>query len=94
MDSECLAILTCLQECEPSDAECGFTCGMGAEAGKNEHFTDLLQCMVENECFDRYEESGSCLASDDQALGITDYELVGGVVVKDSPVMKVLLGCW
>jgi len=78
MDSECLAILTCLSGCEPSDAECSFTCGMGGDAGKNEHFTDLLKCMVENECMDKYEESGSCLAADSQALDITDYDMVAG----------------
>merc|ERR1712013_772594 len=78
MDSECLAILTCLSGCEPSDAECSFTCGMGGDAGKNEHLTDLLKCMVENECMDKYEESGSCLATDSQALDITDYDMVAG----------------
>merc|ERR1711970_564823 len=78
VDSECLAILTCLSGCEPSDAECSFTCGMGGDAGKNKHFTDLLKCMVDNECMDQYEESGRCLATDSQALDITDYDMVAG----------------
>ena len=64
---------------------------MGAEAGKNKHFTDLLQCMVENKCFDRYEESGSCLATDDQALDFADYDKVGRSAGKDCPVVPRLL---
>ena len=78
LDSECMNILTCLGDCEPTDAECGFTCGMGSDAGKNPHFVSLLSCMVDNDCMDRYAESGKCLADDHQALEITDYSLVQG----------------
>jgi len=77
-DSECMGILNCLGDCEPTDAECSFTCGMGGEAGKNPHFVDLLKCMVANDCMDKYAESGACLATDAQALPITDYEQVAG----------------
>ena len=42
--------------------------------GKNEHFVALLNCMVENNCMDRYEESGSCLANDSQALNTEERE--------------------
>ena len=34
----------------------------------------LLNCMVENNCMDRYEESGSCLATDSQALNTEERE--------------------
>merc|ERR1712002_1211268 len=78
LDPECMDILTCLSGCEPSDAECSFTCGMGQEAGKNPHFIALLKCMVEHGCMEKYEESGSCLATDSQALDITDYSQVRG----------------
>merc|ERR1712106_474815 len=71
-------ILNCLSDCEVGDAECSFTCGMGSEAGKNPHFVSLLKCMVENDCMDKYDESGSCLARDDQAMDITDYDMVAG----------------
>merc|ERR1711951_5987 len=67
-----------MSDCDPTDAECGFTCGMGGEAGKNEHFVDLLSCMVKNDCMDKYDESGACLAEDEQALDMTDYDLVQG----------------
>ena len=75
-DKQCMDILNCLKDCEPSDAECSFTCGMGTEAGKNPHFVDLLKCMVDNGCMDKYDDSGACLATDEEALPITDYELV------------------
>jgi len=78
VDPPCMDILMCLQDCDPTDAECGFTCGMGAEAGKNPHFVDLLSCMVNNNCMEKYEESGACLAEDDQALDLTGYDLVQG----------------
>jgi len=78
LDSQCMNILNCLNDCEPTDAECGFTCGMGSEAGKNPHFVALLACMVKNDCMDRYEESGACLAGDSEALQLTDYSLVEG----------------
>ena len=77
-DSQCRDILNCLGACEPTDAECGFTCGMGSEAGKNPHFVALLACMVEHDCFERYAESGACLAGDSEALQTTDYGLVEG----------------
>jgi len=77
-DTQCMDILTCLGECDPSDAECSFTCGMMGEAGKNPHFVDLLECMVANNCMDKYAESGKCLATDSQALPITDYQEVAG----------------
>ena len=76
LDKECMDILNCLSDCEVGDAECSFTCGMGTEAGKNPHFVSLLKCMVENDCMDKYDESGSCLARDDQAMDITDYDMV------------------
>ena len=41
---------------------------MGGDAGKNEHFVALLNCMVEHDCMEKYGESGSCLAEDSQAL--------------------------
>jgi len=78
LDSQCMDILTCLGKCSPTDAECGFSCGMGTEAGKNAHFQTLLSCMVDNDCFEGYEESGRCLAEDNQALEVTDYSLVQG----------------
>ena len=34
--------------------------------------------MVENDCIERYDESGKCLAEDNEALAITDYNLVAG----------------
>jgi len=78
LDSQCMEILNCMSACDPTDAECGFTCGMGSEAGKNPHFVSLLACMVENGCIERYEESGACLAEDGLALDTTDYSLVSG----------------
>merc|ERR1719270_2669576 len=78
LDSQCMDILTCLGKCSPTDAECGFSCGMGTEAGKNAHFQTLLSCMVDNDCFEGYKESGRCLAEDNQALEVTDYSLVQG----------------
>merc|ERR1712215_169025 len=78
LDKQCMEILTCLSDCDQADAECSFTCGMGSEAGKNHHFVNLLKCMVENDCMDKYPESGRCLATDDQALDITDYDMVAG----------------
>ena len=41
---------------------------MGGDAGKNDHFVALLNCMVEHDCMEKYGESGSCLAEDSQAL--------------------------
>ena len=76
VDTECLNILNCFNECEPTDAECNFTCGMGSEALKNHLFVELLKCMVDNGCLDKYEDSGVCLAKDQEALPISDYELV------------------
>jgi len=78
LDTQCAEVLNCLSKCDVDDAECPFICGMGSEAGKNEHFVALLNCMVENNCMDRYEESGSCLATDSQALNTEDYGLVSG----------------
>ena len=75
-DTQCMDILNCLNDCEPSDAECSFTCGMGSEAGKNPNFVKLLKCMVDNGCLDKYDDSGVCLATDQEALPITDFELV------------------
>ena len=34
--------------------------------------------MVNNNCMEKYEESGACLAEDDQALDLTGYDLVQG----------------
>ena len=51
---------------------------MGSQAGKNPHFVALLSCMVKNDCIERYDESGACLAEDHQALPLTDYSLVSG----------------
>jgi len=68
----------CLKDCDPDDATCPYGCGMGGEAGKNPHFINLLYCMVDNNCMGTYEDSGACLAEDDQALDLTDYDLVAG----------------
>ena len=57
-----------LAQCDPGDGTCPYVCGMGGDAGKNEHFVALLNCMVENDCMEKYEPSGSCLAEDSQAL--------------------------
>ena len=81
-DKPCMDILNCFSDCEPDDAECNFTCGMGTDALKNPHFMSLMQCMVENECLDKYPESGACLATNDQALDISDFDLVRIVLVK------------
>ena len=61
LDSQCMDILNCVSDCEPTDAESGFTCGMGSEAGKNPHFVSLLHG---GEPVLSYEESGACLAED------------------------------
>ena len=71
-------MLNCLSKCAEDDPECPFVCGLGGDAGKNEHFVALMNCMVENECMDRYPEEGSCLAEDSQALDTVDYGLVKG----------------
>ena len=34
--------------------------------------------MVDNNCMGTYEDSGVCLAEDDQALDLTDYDVVAG----------------
>ena len=75
-DAECKEVLDCLGKCDPTDSECGFACGLGTEAGQNPHFISLMQCLVENDCMDKYDELGACLAADDQALDITDYDQV------------------
>jgi len=77
-DSECRALLDCMNGCEQMDAECAFTCGMNGEAGKNPHFLDFLYCVIEHDCTDGYEESGVCLAADDEALPIEDFAVVEG----------------
>jgi len=77
-DAECKEVLDCLGKCDPTDSECGFACGLGTEAGQNPHFISLMQCLVENDCMDKYDELGACLAADDQALDITDYDQVAG----------------
>ena len=43
LDPQCMEILTCLGSCDPTDAQCGFQCGMGTEAGANPHFVDLVK---------------------------------------------------
>lgn len=78
IDTPCMDILMCLKDCDPDDATCPYGCGMGGEAGKNPHFINLLYCMVDNNCMGTYEDSGACLAEDDQALDLTDYDLVAG----------------
>ena len=96
-DKECMDILTCLSGCEVGDAECAFTCGMGTEAGKNPHFQALLMCMVEQNCMDKYDNSGECLATDAQALPITDYDLVRqchDCRVQDMTWYFCCAGCW
>ena len=69
-------MLDCLGNCDPTDSECGFACGLGTEAGQNPNFISLMQCLVEHECMDKYDELGACLATDDQAMDITDYDMV------------------
>lgn len=78
IDTPCMDVLMCLKDCDPDDATCPYGCGMGGEAGKNPHFINLLYCMVDNNCMGTYEDSGACLAEDDQALDLTDYDLVAG----------------
>ena len=78
LDSQCYKVLTCLQECAdaPDQAGCAFGCGM---LDGNEHFRNLLKCMVENDCMVKYDDDGLCLATNDQALqSITDIEQVKG----------------
>jgi len=77
-DAECKDVLDCLGNCDPTDSECGFACGLGTEAGQNPNFISLMQCLVEHECMDKYDELGACLATDDQAMDITDYDMVAG----------------
>ena len=93
LDPECMSILNCLGDCKPTDAECSFTCGMGGEAGKNPHFVNLLKCMVANDCMDKYAESGECLATDAQALDITDYDQVRSRKSQEDS-DRILAGCW
>merc|ERR1712183_84699 len=65
LDAECMDVLNCLRGCDPTDAGCGFTCGLGTESGKNPHFIALLECMVDNGCMKKYPESGNYLATGD-----------------------------
>jgi len=78
LDSECKAVLDCLSKCDPEDGTCPYVCGMGGEAGKNEHFLALLYCLVDNDCMPKYPASGVCLAEDSQALDTKDFSLVAG----------------
>jgi len=72
LDKECMAVLNCFSDCDPTDTGCAFSCG-GSPL-----FTSLLVCMVEHHCVEEYPESGKCLATDDQAMDITNYDLVAG----------------
>jgi hypothetical protein len=77
-DTECRGLLDCMNDCENQDAECAFTCGMTSDAGKNKHFLDFLYCVIENHCTQGYEESGVCLATDEETLQTQDYAMVEG----------------
>ena len=77
LDSQCFGILNCIQACDgrPDEPECIALCDV--ENG-NENFRKLTKCMVDNGCLPEYQEDGICLATDDQALQITDLELLSG----------------
>merc|ERR1719348_13625 len=77
-DAECKGILDCMGECEPDDTGCAYECGMTGDAGKNPHYLDLLYCMIDNDCMDRYPNSGMCIAGDLQAIQTEDFGLVAG----------------
>ena len=63
----------------PQDAQCPFACIMSEGHVGNEHFRDLLKCMVEGGCMEQYEEDGRCLATDEQALQhLVDLEQLKG----------------
>ena len=67
-DPGCVEPLRCMAECDPSDAECSFTCGM--HGMDNDHFLDFLQCSADNGCIPDYGEDGECLATYDDALQV------------------------
>ena len=69
-DKKCRELLNCFSTCDPADTGCAFRCG-GSPL-----FTSLLVCMIEGGCMEEYPESGVCLAQDDMALQIQDYQLV------------------
>jgi len=77
-DAECRTLLTCMGTCTPDDPGCFFNCGLNGEAGQNEHFLAFLYCVIDHHCMDDYEESGACLATDEEALPIEDYGVVAG----------------
>lgn len=72
LDKECREVLNCFSTCDPSDTGCAFSCG-GSPL-----FTDLLVCMIQGGCMEAYPESGVCLATDQMALQIEDYQLISG----------------
>jgi len=77
-DEECKGVLDCMGECDPDDTGCAYECGMMTDAGKNEHYLNLLYCMIDYGCMNRYPNSGMCLAGDSQAIQTEDFGLVAG----------------
>jgi hypothetical protein len=78
-DSECYAILDCLQGCPETsnEAQCSLACIMTAPP--NDKFDAVMECMAENDCIAQYPQDGQCLASDDEALqSITDIAQLQG----------------
>jgi len=74
MDDKCRQTVGCVQLCtldlidEPERiAECAYICEM-TSGYENQQFWDMMKCMVENSCLDRYPDDGPCIGTDEDAI--------------------------
>ncbi len=82
-DSDCLATLNCINECqlyEPrsKQAMCAYICEM-TDGYENEAFTNIMNCMIGGNCMSNYPQDGYCVATDEDAdQSLTDLNLIKG----------------
>ena len=73
-DLACLNTLGCINGCMLENlhrwdkvAACAYICEMTA-GYENEPFTDLIGCMMNQQCMEQYPQDGPCLGSNEEAL--------------------------
>jgi len=80
LDTNCMAILTCMQDCNdrPDGAQCMAACEWTIDTN-NLPFKHLLDCMLKHDCMEHLPDDGTCLAGPEDTLqDITQLDQVGG----------------
>lgn len=63
---------------EEKVAACAYLCEM-THGYENTQFTDMMQCMLDNQCLSQYPEDGPCIGADKDAINtVTKMEDIEG----------------